>query len=241
MAKERLDKLLAGQGTASRKEVKALIKKGNVRVNGAVCLLSERKIDPEEDKIEISGALLNFKRHVYIMMHKPPGVLSATNDLHAKTVLDLVPEALKRKGLFPAGRLDKDTEGLLLLTDDGDFAHRMLSPREKVYKRYEARVDKPITEDTVRAFEQGVVFADGTKCMPARLTACGEDKTHVQVEICQGMFHQVKKMFLCCGLRVLFLKRTAIGGLVLDGNLHKGQCRELTKREVEAVFISKMP
>ena len=171
------------------------------------------------------------------MMNKPQGVVSATEDNRDKTVIDLVPDEFYRKGLFPAGRLDKDTEGLLLITDDGDFAHRMLSPKSGIYKRYYAEVDGEITGDTVKAFEKGIVFADGTKCLPGKLEIKGKNSGFV--EICEGKFHQVKKMFLVCGLNVTYLKRISIGNLKLDSKLPIGKCRELEKTEQAAIFVVK--
>lgn len=235
---QRLDKLLASQGTMSRSEVKTIIKRGCVKINGEVCLENDKKVDGERDKIEVCGKLLSFKRHIYLMMNKPPGVVSATTDAKEKTVLDLVPEQFRRKDLFPAGRLDKDTQGLLIITDDGSFAHRMLSPGKKVYKLYRARLDRPITEETVRTFESGVLLHDGTSCLPAKLWAAQDGgKTCAYVKICEGKFHQVKKMFAACGFSVLFLERIAIGGLSLDVKLHKGECRELSENELKSIFI----
>ena len=170
-------------------------------------------------------------------MNKPQGVVSATEDRECQTVIDLVPKHLYRKGLFPAGRLDKDTEGLLIITDDGEFAHKMLAPKSGIYKKYYAEVDGEITEETVKAFEQGIEFADGTRCLPGKLEI--KDKNSGFVEICEGKFHQVKKMFLVCGLKVTFLKRISIGNLVLDSNLPIGKCRELEKTEQTAIFVVK--
>ena len=234
---ERLDKILVSQNIGSRKEVQKIIRQKTVTVDGNVVTKPETKVDTNSSVIEVGGKTLNFKRHIYIMMNKPQGVVSATEDKNDKTVLDLVPEHLWRKGLFPAGRLDKDTEGLLIITDDGDFAHKMLSPKSGVYKRYYAEVDGKITEDTVKAFEKGIVFADGTECLPGKLEIKGENSGIA--EICEGKFHQVKKMFLVCGLKVTFLKRISIGNLVLDSNLPIGECRELEKTEQDAIFIVK--
>ena len=207
---ERLDKVLASQNIGSRKEVQKLIKSGVVTINGEICKKSEQKVDPEKDIITVSGQPVNYSKYIYIMMNKPQGVLSASNDKRAETVIDLVPEAMQRKGLFPAGRLDKDTEGLLIITDDGDFAHRMLSPKKHVEKKYIAKLDGEITEETIKEFEKGIVFADGTKCMPAKLEIQDENPRIGIVTICEGKFHQVKKMFICCGLNVVHLKRISI-------------------------------
>lgn len=232
---DRLDKILVSQNVGSRKEVQKLIRQKTVTVDGEVVTKPDVKVDTDKSEIAVSGKLLDFKKHIYIMMNKPQGVVSATEDKNDKTVIDLVPEHLYRKGLFPAGRLDKDTEGLLIITDDGEFAHKMLSPKSGIYKRYYAEVDGEITDETVKAFEKGIVFADGTKCLPGKLEK--RDKNSGIVEICEGKFHQVKKMFLVCGLKVTFLKRISIGNLILDGNLPIGKCRELEKTEQTAIFV----
>lgn len=235
---ERLDKILASQNNLSRKEVQKLIRSGSVCVNGSICRENNCKVDPEKAEITINGQAVNYSKYVYIMMNKPQGVLSASNDKHAKTVIDLVPDNLKRKGLFPAGRLDKDTEGLLIITDDGDFAHRMLSPKNHVEKRYVAQLDGDITDETIKAFEKGIIFADGTKCMPAKLEIC--DNSNPQkgiVTICEGKFHQVKKMFICCGINVVHLQRISIGKLELDSKLPTGECKSLTNLDKELIFI----
>lgn len=233
---ERIDKILASQNFGSRKQVHKLIKDKSVLINGVICTDSGQKADPEKDIIEVNGERLNFKKHLYIMMNKPAGVLSASKDKREKTVIDLLPENLKRQGLFVAGRLDKDTEGLLIITDDGDFAHKIMSPNKKVYKKYFAKLDNPVTEETKRKFEQGIVFKDGTECLPARLEICEEVKS-AYVSICEGKFHQVKKMFLCCDLKVLYLKRISIGELKLDVSLDLGQSRELDDMEKQLIFF----
>lgn len=174
------------------------------------------------------------------MMNKPAGVVSASNDNHDKTVIDILPDEYKRKGLFPAGRLDKDTEGLLIITDDGDFAHRMLSPKKHVDKRYIARLDGEITEKIIQKFKQGIIFADGTKCLPAKLEIYNNDKKTGLVTICEGKFHQVKKMFISCGLNVVHLQRISIGDLYLDGNLPIGGCKLLTNLDKKLIFVGNL-
>lgn len=241
MSLQRLDKILASQGTKTRSEVKALIKSGAVKVNGEICKKCDFKADADSDKIEVNGVTLEFKQYVYLMMNKPAGVLSASNDKKAQTVVDLVPEELRRKNLFPAGRLDKDTEGLIILTDDGDFAHRMLSPKKKVYKRYEAVLDGAFTGEMQKLFKEGIILTDGVKCLPAYAKKISNSPPTAEVWICEGKFHQVKKMFQSVGLNVIYLKRTDIGCLQLDVNLHKGQCRVLNDYELKSIFISKMP
>ncbi|MDP4120257.1 MAG: pseudouridine synthase [Bacillota bacterium] len=237
MSYERIDKILASQGTLSRADVKALVKNREVKLNGKFVEKSDQKADPEHDIIEVSGKVLNFRRYIYIMMNKPSGVLSAANDKSAKTVIDLVPKSLFRNGLFPAGRLDKDTEGLLIITDDGDFAHRMLSPKHKVYKLYHAKINGKITQQDIELFKKGLVLSDGTQCLPAELEIVEEGEISVvSVKICEGKFHQVKKMLAAIGHEVLYLKRIQIGSLTLFDNLHRGECRELTNIEKDLIF-----
>ena len=237
MAMQRLDKLLASQGIGSRKEVGALLRAGRVTVDGAAVRSGDAKVDGDTQQITVDGQVLRYRQFQYLMMNKPAGVISASNDPKARTVVDLVPPALQRRGLFPAGRLDKDTTGLLILTDDGDYAHRMLSPKKGVDKLYEAVIDGPVTRTEIEAFERGVVFADGTVCLPAGLRVLREGENPlVQVRIQEGKFHQVKKMFLAVGRTVLALKRVQIGSLKLDLSLKEGECRELTNSEKEFVF-----
>lgn len=235
---DRLDKILVSQSVGSRKEVQKLIKSGAVSVNGEICRKIDFKADTENDEITVNGQALNYQKYVYIMMNKPAGVVSATTDNHDKTVIDILPAEFKRKGLFPAGRLDKDTEGLLIITDDGDFAHKMLSPKKHVYKKYVAKVDADITEETIKRFEEGIVFADGTKCMPAKLELeKNSDKKTGIVTICEGKFHQVKKMFISCGINVVHLQRISIGNLYLDGKLPIGCCKMMSNLDKELIFI----
>ena len=234
---ERLDKYLSSRGAGSRKEVQGLIKSGAVTVDGAVCKQTDLKIDPDSADVTVNGQAVGEK-FVYIMMNKPAGVVSATEDSRDKTVIDILPSDLKRRGLFPAGRLDKDTEGLLIITNDGDFAHRMLSPKKHVEKTYVATLDGEITEDTMYSFENGVEFSDGYKCLPAKLEI-GENgnKTVGIVTIFEGKYHQVKRMFASCGLKVVHLKRISIGNLYLDSKLPIGACKSLTNLDIQRIFI----
>ena len=179
---------------------------------------------------------VGYHEYEYFMLNKPAGVVSATDDNTCTTVIDLI-KTNNRKDLFPVGRLDKDTEGLLLITDDGDFAHSITSPKKHVDKKYVAKLDGEITEDTVKAFSDGIVFSDGTKCRSAVLECDENDKKTGIVTICEGKYHQVKKMFLCCGLKVVHLQRISIGGLYLDSNLHIGECKLLTDLDKKSVFI----
>lgn len=233
---QRLDKVISSQTSLSRKEIKALAKLGEIKVNSVVCKSTDMKVEPAKDEIFISGKLLTYKEHVYYMMNKPKGVLSASNDKNARTVIDILPDTLKRKNLFPAGRLDKDTTGLLIITDDGDFAHKMLSPNKKVYKHYVATLEEPIVEGTKEMFEQGIVLEDGTVCQKAFFDEI--DKNKALVKICEGKFHQVKKMFSACGSTVVELERVQIGQLKLDKNLSYGQARELNEGEITKILMA---
>lgn len=234
---ERLDKILVSQGIGSRKEVQKLIRSKRVTADGEVVTKPELKLDAEACSITVDGQALNVKKHIYLMLNKPQGYVSATEDNLHKTVLELVPKEFYRKGLFPAGRLDKDTEGLMIITDDGDFAHKILSPKNHVWKTYYAELDGEPDESAVERFEQGIVLDDGTKLMPAKMILLGNRR--VRVKIMEGKYHQVKKMLASCGLKVTFLKRESVGGLNLDGNLPKGNCRELTNTDIDAIFLVK--
>lgn len=228
---ERLDKFLAAQGKGTRKEVGRLIRSGAVDVDGVPVRDPAAKVDPSRQTVAVGGNPILWQEHLYIMMNKPAGVLSATEDRRQKTVLDLLPEDLRRRGLFPAGRLDKDTTGLLLITDDGDLAHRMLSPKKHVYKLYQARLDAPVTPEDVRAFEEGVRWEEEVYA-PARLWAGEGDSFVAFAQVHEGRFHQVKRMFQARGKTVLSLKRLKIGGLSLDSTLQEGECRLLAPEEV---------
>jgi 16S rRNA pseudouridine516 synthase len=207
-----------------------------VTVNGTAVFKADSKADAERDEISVHGEPIHFKRNIYIMMNKPQGVLSAARDSRMKTVVDLLEPTLFRKGLFPAGRLDRDTEGLLILTDDGEFAHRMLAPKSHVFKLYHAVIDAPVTAVDIKTFEQGIVIGDMT-CLPAELAVIKDGETPlVQIKIREGKFHQVKRMFRATGKNVLQLKRVQIGQLKLDPNLQPGQARELNASEKDSVF-----
>ena len=231
---ERLDKLLASTGRWSRREAKQLIKEGRVLVDGSPARSGEDKADPDGAAILVDGAPLALRRRTYVMLHKPAGVLSATEDPRQETVLDLLTPELRRLGLFPVGRLDKDTEGLLLLTDDGELAHRLLSPKNHVDKVYRARLDRPLGPADQAAFAQGITLADGLRCMPAELELIG-DGTEVLVTLHEGKFHQIKRMTASRGAAVCWLKRLSMGPLQLDPVLKKGEYRLLTHEEVAKI------
>ncbi len=236
MSMERLDKILTSQNIASRKDAGVMIRRGVVAVNGQPVKKADTKIDTQSDEITVNGQTLNIKKFVYYMMNKPAGVLSAARDLHARTVVDLLPPEMQRRGLFPAGRLDKDTEGLLIITDDGVFAHRMLAPKSHVFKLYQAVLAAPISEQDIAQFENGLELNDMT-CLPAQLTVLEQGENPlVLVKIREGKFHQVKRMFLALNNEVTHLKRAQIGLLKLDETLEPGMVRELTQDELKSVF-----
>ena len=239
MKKERIDKLIASQCLLSRNEVKALIKRGEVTLNGTVVKDASVKAD-YDDTIIVSGEKLTQSKYTYIMLNKPKGVVSASEDKRDKTVVDILPDKLKRKNLFPAGRLDKDTTGFSLITDDGDFAHRILSPGRHVKKTYVATLSSPIKyEDAKKAFSDGVILADGTVLLSAELEEISPDNPPVyKVIIKEGKYHQIKRMFASLGSSVIELKRIAIGGLPLDLNLGDGEARLITDEELKKLTES---
>lgn len=220
----RLDKFISESTAYSRRDIKALIKKKLVTINGKIALKPEEKAE-ETDIITVNGEEISYKRYVYLMLNKPQGYISATEDKHYKVVTELVPEKYRHFNVFPVGRLDIDTEGLLLLTNDGAFDHAVTSPKKNVYKRYFARLDKECDEKDIELFAAGMEFKEFT-ARPARLEIC-EDRKEAYVEIAEGKFHQVKRMFERAGKTVVFLKRVAIGGLVLDESLRPGELKEL--------------
>lgn len=227
---ERLDKLVADRAMVTRTGAKALIRAGRVLVNGIPASRPEQKAAPQ-DQIMVDSRSLDTQGRLYLMLNKPAGVLSATEDREAQTVLDILPEEFRRKGLFPAGRLDKDTEGFVLITDDGKLAHRILSPKRHVPKTYLACLNEPGDDAVVRAFGAGMDLGRGDRASPARLVLLEENQ--VQVTIYEGVYHQVKRMFEKCGRRVTHLKRIQIGGLSLDESLPAGGCRKISPEELE--------
>ena len=233
---ERLDKILASQGSLSRREVKDLIKKGLVTVNGKVIKDSSQKIDENSDCVSVNGDEISLKKHIYIMLNKPQGVVSASESEQDKTVVDLVPDALFRKGLFPAGRLDKDTTGFVLITDDGDFAHKILSPKNHIFKTYIAGLEHDLSEDDIKMLENGITLGDGTVLKEAKVEVVERgDNPLVKIMICEGKYHQVKRMFAAAGNKVVSLHRSKMGNLELDSTLKPGECREITLKELELV------
>jgi len=234
MEKQRLDKIIASTGRWSRKEVKNLIRQGLVLVDGIPVRSAEDKVDAEAVAIAVNGETLTYRRYTWVMLNKPAGYLSATEDGRGETVLDLLTPELRKQGLFPVGRLDKDTEGLLLLTNEGGLAHDLLSPRHHVDKVYYTRVSGRLTEEDCRAFEAGITLDDGLVCQSAGLeiiTAGAESEAYVTLR--EGKFHQVKRMLAHCGKPVLYLERVKMGNLTLDSSLSRGQFRFLTEEEVQ--------
>lgn len=238
MGLKRLDKLIALNCNVSRKEARQLIKDSAVTVNGRVVLRAEELIDIEADDISVKGYNFTLKEHVYIMLNKPQGVISATRDPAKKTVVDLIPPELKRRSLFPAGRLDRDTTGLLIITDDGAFAHRIMSPAHHVYKTYQAVLSYPLYDCDIEKLESGITLDDGTECLPAKVNPFTTDHGFpaAEIKIREGKYHQVKRMFAAVGNHVEQLRRIQIGSLKLDFSLEEGECRELTDEELELVF-----
>lgn len=231
---ERLDKLLAGTGKWSRREVKALVRQGLVRVDGRLAASAEDKLDPAAAVVTVAGETIALHRFTYVLLHKPAGVLTATEDRKQPTVLDLLPPELRRIGLAPVGRLDKDTEGLLLLTNDGELAHRLLSPKYHVDKRYLARVDGELSAADAEAFARGMTLGDGLECLPAGLEVL-PDRVCI-VTLREGKFHQVKRMLAARGAPVLYLKRLSMGPLTLDDSLAAGAYRLLRAEEISALY-----
>ena len=230
---ERLDKVLSSTGRWSRREVKELIRRSRVTVDGRLASAPEEKVDPASARICVDGETVAWEQFVYIMLYKPAGVLTATEDSRQSTVLDLLPPDLRKRGLAPVGRLDKDTEGLLLLTDDGGLAHRLLSPKYHVDKVYFARVDGALTAEDAAAFAAGVTLEDGLECLPAGLEILTADTCLVTLQ--EGKFHQIKRMLSSRGKPVQYLKRLSMGALRLDETLAPGQFRKLTEQEIRAL------
>lgn len=228
----RLDKFLSDQKNLPRKDCRKLVWSGAVTVDGEIERGIDRKVDPEKNIIALKGEEISYKKFVYIMLNKPKGVLSAATDKKRETVVDLVPEGLRRKNLFPVGRLDKDTTGLLIITDDGDFAHEIISPKSGISKRYSVLLDGELPKDAEKRFKDGIVLADGTECLPASLFPSSDNPCLCEVEIFEGKYHQIKRMFGVLDLGVVELKRLSIGGLVLPENLPEGDCLELNSTDL---------
>ncbi|KGA98765.1 RNA pseudouridine synthase [Alkalihalobacillus alcalophilus ATCC 27647 = CGMCC 1.3604] len=231
----RLDKLLANMGYGSRKDVKLLLKKGFVKINGSLVKDGAAKVEPSRDEVVIGDEVVTYKPNIYFMLNKPKGVISATEDDEHKTVIDLLSaDEIRIYEPFPVGRLDKDTEGLLLITNDGNFSHSLMSPRKHVEKTYIAKIKGKVTEEDIEAFAKGVKLEDGYVTKPADLTILEAGSySQISLTITEGKFHQVKRMFIAVGKEVVDLKRIKIGKLELDQTLKPGAYRELTGQEME--------
>ena len=229
---ERLDKVISSQTNYTRKDIKDLVKKKNILVNGEVVLKSDIKVDLSVDKISVFGEELIFKKFVYLMLNKPKGYVSATEDKNMPTVLELVPDEYLHRDLFPAGRLDRDTTGLMFITDDGDFAHNILSPKKHISKTYNVTIDIDMSDDMVSGFKEGVNLNDG-ECKSASLEITGKN-TGIVI-LTEGRYHQIKRMFGCFGAKVIELERTKMGNFSLPDDLELGCVREFTNEELDSV------
>ena len=232
---ERIDKILSNLGHGTRKEVKALLKKGKIEVDGVIISDNTMKIDPDKAVIKVAGEEITYRKYVYIVMNKPAGVVSATVDKYDETVIDLIDQEYHAFNPFPIGRLDKDTVGLLLITNDGELNHKLIAPKNHVDKAYYAEINKFVDQKDIDTFKKGVVLDDGYKCMPAILEVlnANENGSEVIITIQEGKFHQVKRMFESVDKNVAFLRRISFGPLKLDENLSEGQYRELSEEELE--------
>lgn len=229
----RLDKILSTQLNISRTDAKQMIKKGRVSVNGIPAKSGDVKV-ADADIVAVDGNEISYSRFVYIMMNKPKGVISASDGKGEKTVVDLVPSDMQRRGLFPAGRLDKDTTGFVLLTDDGEFAHSILAPSKHIDKTYVVTLDKPVTPEAVADFRSGMEL-NGERLLQADAEIISEDATVCRVVLRQGLYHQIKRMFKKHGLTVLELKRVKMGNMPLDDSLLPGECRYLSQKELDLI------
>ena len=233
----RIDKMLANLGFGTRKEVKKLLKTGAVKIDGETVKDAKQHVNPESQAVTVHGETVEYKEFVYLMMNKPAGLLSATEDSSQETVVDILEEEDQVFEPFPVGRLDKDTEGLLLLTNDGQLAHRLLSPKKHVPKTYFAVIDGEVTEDDIEAFRNGVTLDDGYETKPGELRILKSGiRSDIELTITEGKFHQVKRMFQAVGKRVVYLKRISMANLELDETLELGEYRELTDEELDQLL-----
>ena len=229
----RIDKIISENLCISRKDAKNLISTSRVKVDGIICKKSDEKVY-DSSTIEVDNKKINCMKNIYIMLNKPKGIVSASEDSRNKTVVDILPEEYKRKNIFPAGRLDKDTVGFVLITDDGDFAHRILSPKNHIEKTYVAEIEKNLSDEDIEKFENGITLGDGTVCLSAKVRMLEDNLA--EIKIVEGRYHQVKRMFASLGNKVVSLKRTSKGKLKLDENLAEGECRLLNKEELDLII-----
>ena len=230
MAMERIDKIIASQGLYSRSDVKYMVNRKRITIDGKVVTSASQKADVDKNEIMLDGKPFVVKKQIYLMLNKPKGYVSATEDKKQQTVLELVPAEWKGRDIFPAGRLDKDTTGLMILTDDGVLAHNILSPKKHVQKIYRVELDIPVTEEMQQGFAEGVALNDGV-CKDAKLVILGEKTAEVTLR--EGRYHQIKRMFGCYGAKVVELHRIAMGELYLPDDLPEGECRELTEEDLQ--------
>lgn len=235
--KIRLDKMLSNMGKGSRSEMKDALRFGQIKVNGVTVRTGKDKVDPEKDVVTYRGEKVAYKKHVYLVLNKPQDVISATEDNHHKTVIDLIDDTYKHYELFPVGRLDIDTEGLLIITNDGDLTHQLLAPKKHVPKTYFASIQGRVTEKEQREFAEGIILDDGYRCKPAELEILSYEagKSEIELVIHEGKFHQVKRMFEAVGKKVIFLKRIKMNEMQLPPDLAVGAYRELNEEEFEAL------
>jgi len=233
----RLDRLIADHSGYSRSEVKKLLRGGAVAVDGTVETNGERKLDPGTVSVRVDGTVLDMRPHRYLIMNKPAGVVSSTDDPRDRTALDLLPETYRRFSLFPAGRLDKDAEGLLLLTDDGQFCHNVISPKKNVRKIYYIETEAAFLQEDTERFASGLTLSDGSVCRPAELRPLRREKPAALVAVCEGKYHQVKRMAAAVGKPVTYLRRVAIGALALPEGLEPGHAEEIGAERAASVFL----
>jgi pseudouridylate synthase len=236
MPQIRLDKFISERTEYSRSRIKQLASKGEIKLNNAIVKKSDIKIDPDNDIVSVSGKIIAAQRFRYILLNKPQGYVCSTDDKDGKSVLELVPPELRSKGLFPAGRLDKDSLGALLITDDGELAHRMLSPRSHIPKIYIVKLDRPFQNKYINIFKNGIQLSNGELCLPARVIGDENCDKLAFIELYEGKYHQVKRMFAAVGNHVEVLMRISLGGLILPETLGIGECMELLHKDVENLF-----
>ena len=236
----RIDKLLSNLGIGTRSEIKKMIKQKQIKVNGELVKNGKDQLDPLSDQVTVNDQSIAIQLTKYLMLNKPQNVITATEDASQRTVLDLISATDSVKGLAPVGRLDKDTTGLLLLTNDGQLAHRLLTPQKHVAKTYQATIDGIANDDTIDHFKNGIQLKDGTRCKPATLkiisTSEKDNQSKVEITITEGKYHQIKRMFAVCGMHVAALKRVTMGPLKLDSSLKPGQYRPLSESEIQALL-----
>ena len=232
----RLDRFISERTEYSRSEIKSIAAKGGIKVNSAVVKKSDTQIDPDRDKVEVLGNELRADKFRYILLNKPDGYISSTDDGDGKTVMELIPPEMRTKNMFPAGRLDKDSLGALLLTDDGELAHRMLSPRKHVPKIYIVKLAEPFQSKYVDLFAEGLTLSDGYQCLPAKVRNVESSEKLAFIELSEGKYHQVKRMFAAVENHVQLLMRVSVGGLILPEKLRSGECMELLHKDVENLF-----